>query len=540
MRIILSTKGPDAPFGPPTRRRRAARAYSGDYYGAFSLEKFASAGSLQYTHEDAQGWMAYLGKFYPNNFWYKDANVKPWAYYEEYDNWQDTYGMDAVLAVYHSGHGGMGADGTFTAPLGAAWGNLGTSASSSKMSLGNEQANYVFWSTCLSLRVLGGHNPIRTWSPANKGFRMLFGYETTSWDDPDYGKYFWQEWCKGKSLGTAFLDASWRIAHDQAPAVVACGATADEAKTRVFHERIMEWAHARTDWWWWRWYYAQGRSRRLSRELPTKALVAELKPPTMDDTTVRNVIRRFGLRWPMPDSVVATPDGVFYLRHKKQRLSFAGDGSYEVELAAPNSRNRVPLTRDAALKVAEQAVRRYGLNDGVTLVADGTRQACEAGSALKTLDRVEGPFVTETLVDYRQVINGLPVLTPGIGTITIGVDNDGAVTRILVSIREVERLTDRVKNTTSTPGESAPRGALRAATPAGYEALLDEVWRARMEDRYPAIRGTCPTWEPVPESTEVGYEVQGHQAFLAARRTVELDFGADIRKRYPVVAPLLE
>ena len=43
-------------------------------------------------------------------------------YEETYDNWLDTYGIDAVRAFYHSGHGNMRSDGTFEFPLGNNWG----------------------------------------------------------------------------------------------------------------------------------------------------------------------------------------------------------------------------------------------------------------------------------------------------------------------------------------------------------------------------------------------------------------------------------
>ena len=351
MKIIYSKTGCDLPFKSPPRTR-AMKAYSGDYYGAFSLEKFAAANSLSLTHEDAQGWLAYLANFHPSNFWYKDANVQPWAYYEDYDNWQDTYGMDAVLSVYHSGHGGMSSSGVFWAPLGANWGGLGTSVYSDKMRLGNEQVNYIFWSTCLSLRVLDGQSPIRTWSPANLGFRMLFGYETTSVDDANYGKYFWQEWCKGKSFSTAFLDASWRISHGQAPSVVACGATRDEARNRLFNERFFEWGHVSSAWWWWRWYYAAREVRALNKNLPSKPEVAELEPARLDEKDVADVVNRFGLEIKLPATVQATPDGIFYILGRKQRLSFVGDGSFEIRLAEPNLENLTAIEAHKAIEAA--------------------------------------------------------------------------------------------------------------------------------------------------------------------------------------------
>ncbi len=114
-------------------------------------------------------------------------------YEEAFDNWQDTYGTDAVVAFYHSGHGNMDGNGVFKAPLGSKWDNRDW-AFSNRMSLGNETVRYLFWSTCFSLRVFGAHNPIRTWHNVNQGFRMLFGFETTSVDNPNYGKFFWEEW----------------------------------------------------------------------------------------------------------------------------------------------------------------------------------------------------------------------------------------------------------------------------------------------------------------------------------------------------------
>jgi Family of unknown function (DUF6345) len=208
---------------------------SANVHGACSIEVGCgcSFGTLSSTHEDAIGFFTYLEKWYPRNFWFADCGVQPWIYYEPYDNWQDIYGIDAVLAFYHSGHGGMDGNGVFYLPMSAPWGNEGCTvvSSSDNMQLGNERVRYIFWSTCLSLRVLDGQNPINTWHKSNRGWRMMFGFETTSWDSPDYGSNFWSQWNGGsKPLSTAWLDGSWAIAHDQAPSVVACGATAEEAQ----------------------------------------------------------------------------------------------------------------------------------------------------------------------------------------------------------------------------------------------------------------------------------------------------------------------
>jgi hypothetical protein len=539
LKIISGAIEAARPFEEPPR---APRAYSGDYWGAFSLETFADVGGLSYTHDDAAGWLAYLQQFQPANFWYKDANVQPWAYYEDYDNWLDTYGMDAVLAVYHSGHGGMDGAGKFYAPLGANWGNLGTWAVSDRMRLGNEQTNYIFWSTCLSCRVLEGHSPIRTWSPANLGFRMLFGFETVSWDDPNYGKYFWEEWNKGKPLSTAWLDGSWRIAHDQAPSVVACGATAAEAQNRLFNERYLAWDHVSHDWWWWRWYYAATAalaSRDSIRALPSQLLVAELVPILVDGRRVRSVIDRIGLPVRIPDEVTASRDGGFVLSEGSAQVAFGGDGSFEAKIASGNAFNRHQIEMGQAVQIGQEAVRRYGLDRDANLILDRVRFSAEGGGSDTGSGRMEGPYIVETTVQFRQVINGLPVITPGVGEVRITIDNDGTVTGLQSSTRTVASLRDRPLNTTNAPLLEGPLTRPTATEEAGYERLLAAEWRKRLAGW--VVRGDAPAqYTIVPGSTEIGYEVRGNQAIIVARRAIEVDFGHGFRKRYWLIAPIVE
>lgn len=536
MKIVYSRKGSELPFEEVSLAAREERAYSGDYYGAFSLEKFAHSGSLQYTHEDAGGWLAYVTQFKPSNFWYKDQNVRVWAYYEQYDNWQDTYGMDAVLAVYHSGHGGMDANGKFYAPLGADWGNLGTTAVSDKMRLGNEQVNYIFWSTCYSCRVLNGHNPIRTWALANKGFRMLFGFETTSIDSPNYGKYFWQEWNKNKSFSTAWLDASWRIYHGQAPSVVACGANEEEAKNRVFNERYFYWPHVNTSWWWWRWYYAK-KTRDPNLALPGNMLIAELQPVDVDETYVRKVMKRHDIDMKLPDEVVATERGIFSLKKGDVQTAFGDDGLYEIQMAQPNLSNTEQLPLNKAQSIAEGIVKDYDLRKEVDLTFDRIRLTSEAGRSIEG-DKTEGPYTIETTVQFKQVINGLPVLTPGAGEVRISIDNDGSVTSVHSSTRLVERLTDRPRNTTAAPEEEGPIGRPRAENKAECKMLLEEEWKKNMA--FWKLRGEAPKkYTVVPDTTEIGYDIRNNEAILVARQVMEAEFENGYKKLYWVVKPIL-
>ena len=506
--------------------------------GAFSIETFVNQPALSLTHEDATGWLDYLRRFVVPNFHFQDGGVQAWAYEEDYDNWQDTYGLDAVLAVYHSGHGGMGSDGVFFAPLGGTWSDR-SDAMSSNMRLGNEVVNYVFWSTCNSLRVKEGHDPIRTWQGANLGFRMLFGFETTSVDNGDYGRFFWEEFNRPKSFGRAWLDASWRISHAQEPSVLAAGADGQETAARFEGERRMEWGHVSNAWYQWWWYDraalasdAQAAAPR-NLELPGELLVAELSPPAQSLEHVREIASRHGVDLPEPSGPQA---GLLVAEGDGQALSVSPDGRYELSLGEPNAANADALSTDEARRRATELIGEHGLDRDVDIDFDVVRRTMTAGGAPDDGARDE-PRVLETTVQFRQVVNGLPVVSQDAGDVRVTLDNDGTLVRIENTTRSVQRLSDRPKTVVTPPGEEStgihPRGD------GDPEQLLAEAWRAH---RAPAARdaSTAERAEPVPGTTEVGYHIRGNEGKLVARREVEVDFGGGIRKRYEVIAPIVE
>lgn len=521
---------------PLAQAARAEAVRGGAHvHGEMSIEKFCEAGSLSYTHEDAQGFWDYLNKFYPTNFWYRDDGVRVWAYYEDFDNWQDTYGMDAALAVYHSGHGGMDTNGVFYVPMGADWGGLGCTANSQNMKIGNEHARYIFWSTCESLRVLGGHSPIRTWGrQPDPGFRMLFGFETVSWDSTDYGKNFWKHWNKNESLGTAWLNGSWDIAHDQAPSVVACGATPDEARNRVFNERNLDWGAVSHAYWHWRWYKVARSSRAANRHIPRNAQLAVLRPLGTDTLDPAQLLDRFGFAG---KGLSVQPDGRFLARNGVRTVARDERGALNVRLARPNLDNEVALAPARARSLAEDAIRQFDLNPGNSLVFDRVLLSQSAGGTLAGEGRLDAARTSETIFQYRQVINGMPVITQDAGVLRVGVDNDGKVTTLHSSLREVETLSDRARTVPpqrpeeGRPEQMAMPSLARSAGDDDADALLAAAVGRRLRaliDGGADITGV----ETVPGTTEVGYDFHNGSGELVARKGIEVDFGGGYRKRY--------
>ena len=503
-------------------------------YGFCSIETFCDQGSLTYTHEDAGGFYDYVSKFTAPNFWYRDAGVKPWIYYEQYDNWQDTYGADAVKVFYHSGHGGMGADGTFYLPMGADWGGLGCTAVSSSMRLGNEFSRYLFWSTCESLRITAPHSPIRTWNVANQGVRMIFGYETVSYDNPNYGKFFFEEWNKNKSFSQAWLDASWRIAHNQIASAAACGASQAEAQDRVFNERTFQGAAASRAWWWWRWQGNASVQREVLTAMPAQIQRAELGPAPLSAQALFDRFEMGGETGQRGEAMV---------QRGAQSLSRRADGAFTVRLREPNLGNLTPPPLSTARAAADRMVERLAFPDGMSLVLDRVIQAHSAGGTAEGSGRIEDARVTETVLQYRQVIDGVPVISPDGGTLRIAVDNDGHPTRVEGNLRSIRGVSSDGRRTPpDQPEPESRRGAARMTEPtpqplppheAELSRLVGEQLRSLM-----ARSGSIVGFTIVPNTTEIGYAIRGDAAELVATRTIEVDFGGGYRKLYRLEAQL--
>ncbi|GAB2817157.1 DUF6345 domain-containing protein [Streptomyces daliensis] len=543
MRMIYSDRGP-SPLD--VQKPAGERDSTAGKWGAFSIETFASASSLRLTHEDATGFLAYLLQFSDRNFWFADAGVAVWAYEETYDNWQDRYGMDAVMAAYHSGHGTMLGDGTFVAPMGAKWDNR-TDARSNTMKLGNEKVNYVFWSTCLSCRVLDGHSPVRTWGGPNLGFRMLFGFETVSIDNANYGKFFWEEWRKNKTFAQAWLDASWRIYTRQAPSVTACGATRDEAVNRLNTERLLSADHVHDDWYAWRWYNASTSAREATLDVPSQPSVVELAPRSPSEE-----LAALGQRADFGQRSLAEVEidrlGVASATEGERQIATGPQGNRWLKLADANLANREAIDEERAIDIARDFARRQheqGLGQGAgqdsDLVLDGVHhlmQCCGSKDG-----KIEKPQRLETLVTFRQTFDGIPVVTPGRGEIRVSVDNDGTIVSAQLSTREAVRTSGRLKTAATEPspqGAKLPSGSTPPLTPP--EEALDAAQArliAELDIRTPADGG-IGRGEPVevPGSKEVGYEIEGNEAYLAARKLVEFTDDNGYVSRHWVVAPL--
>ncbi|MBO1331078.1 DUF6345 domain-containing protein [Streptomyces sp. VRA16 Mangrove soil] len=543
MRMIYADRGPSPlETGKPGA---ADRDSTFGWWGAFSIQKFVNQNPLSHTHEDATGWLAYLQQFYDRNFWFADNGVQVWAYEETYDNWQDRYGVDAVVAVYHSGHGGMDGNGVFFAPLGGVWDNR-SDAVSNRMAFGNEKANYVFWSTCNSLRVLDGHSPVRTWAGPNLGSRMIFGFESTSIDSPDYGRKFWEKWRAGQTYCDAWLNASWDIYHGQAPSVAATGPTQQDAVNRLNAERNFYREHVSDAWYAWRWYSAREGLREAMTQPPSSPQIVQLAPrdPSRELAALGQLAH-----FPQAalQEVQVERQGVLSASSGDRFISTAPQAVRWVRLAEANHRNTRRLETDRAVELARQFVQQHSdLTAGAELVVDGVHDLMQ-NSGKKDGSRIGEPVSLQTHVTFRQAFGGIPVITPGRGQFRVVLDNDGTVVQATVSTR---RPSGETRTPSSAVAPPSGKGTQALSSPGARDPrqALDEAQRRRIAhltamaadaERSAADIEAHLEVRDVPGTLEVGYEIEGNEAYPAARKLVELGSRDSMYKKLRwIVAPL--
>ena len=193
-------------------------------------------------------------------------------------------------------------------------------------------------------------------------------------------------------------------------------------------------------------------------ELPAELLVADLVPAAQTLQQVGEIASRHGVDLAEPEGPRA---GLMTAAADGQALSVSPDGRYELSLGEPNGSNAEPLSTEEAKSKATQLIGEHGLDRDVEIDFDSVRRTMAAGAAPDDGDR-EGPRVLETTIQFRQRINGLPVVSQHAGDVRITLDNDGRLTRIENTTRRVQQLSDRPKAVVAAPGTDSngvrPRG----------------------------------------------------------------------------------
>ncbi|WP_221394160.1 DUF6345 domain-containing protein [Dyadobacter sp. NIV53] len=509
---------------------------SEDRYGAHSIQEFPSIGErgrLNFTHADAQGFMDWYGNWNKGNFWFTDSGVQVWGYEESYDNWLDTYGMDSVVVFYHSGHGGMDGNGVFYAPLGGYWDNR-IDAVSSNMVIGNEQLKYLFWSTCQSLKVSDVADvnpnllsPISTWHNSNQGLRMIFGYQSNSVDNPNYGRYFGNNWNAGQKFSEAWLNASWAISHNQIPTATAMGSTPEEAQNILFNERYFEWGGVAKNWYWWRWGGFERPVFQLTnrQELPKKPEVLLFGAPIFDENYIKSMANELGFSKKERESFAIERNGNIILEGSDKQLTIDKDGRLLATLGDANYKNTTALDTDKAIAKAEDAIKQLNFDQqGADLVYDSVRVDKAQGGTTNGSGRIEDAYVTDTTVIFRQAHKDIKSINNNHGLVMMTYDNDGKLTRIHNSTRKVIGTTRNPQRVAPNPVKGEKKLEFRHLD----DISLNLAFQQELEHVTGIKLGTSRSGQPL--DTEVvdskeGYDFSGSSGELVAHREYELNHG---------------
>lgn len=495
-----------------------------DVVGTYSVENFqGTQNNLSYTHDSADGFRNYLGQWYAPNFAYRDSGVGTWAFHDilfgqNLDKWTSgtvDYGIDAVLTSFQSSHGGMNnATKVYGTSMGSNWGNTGWTAYSDKMALGgnansfgDERLRYMFWDTCFSVKWDNGVNPYQTWGARAKGIRMIFGYDTVSVDNPNYGKFFWEEWNKNKTFKTAFLDASWRISHGQSPCMVAFGSTQNEAVNRRDTERMLYWGSVGNSWGAWSYYYAvksSGGGRGAPSQpvaIPPQIAQRTLSARGNSDAEVIQTARALGIDLVDATLIEERPFGLRAVHTSDSDLFIESDGDFELQLARPSTAGPVgPAVADDVLVArAQELVDRFGLAEGRQLQVS-TLRYLGANEASEGSEPGAEQILEKTVV-FDQVVDGLPFIDADAGRLEITLD---------ASTQQVLKIRSALKQVANQAAGAVPQPTLDLA--AARELAIQTASPAPQPGVAAQVRH-----EVVPGSEEIGYCMQDGQPLAVYR-----------------------
>ncbi|MFN7926433.1 MAG: hypothetical protein U0Y68_00530 [Blastocatellia bacterium] len=396
----------------------------------------------------------------------------------------------------------------------------------------------MFWDTCNSVMVSGGNDPYSTWGVRAKGIRMVFGYETIRLTARITANIFGKNGTKGKSLSTAFLDASWRINNtNQSPAVVAFGANQTEASDRLYNERFLYAGAAANNWGQWRWYYARSAASgkgisvdaRAARQtqgqhetltIPTESRIRQVAQQSNSNDEVMELSRSLGIELEDSNLIQDRPLGLRAIKANNATLVVEQNGNFELMMEAnPDLPTRDDeIADDEFINRANDLAAQLSVLAGQDYRVNMIRDTKESGG----FEGFTAPTRTvEKTIIIDQTIDGVSFIDPEAGHLEITFDaRNGQTTRVRSTLR---RLTATVEDNTPTAPLSLDQVRQNALQRAGVSAKLNAT----------------QALEVVPETEAVGYQMIDGQA-VPVYRTLIQDPNFELGRPQLVTIPLIK
>ncbi|MGH9839113.1 MAG: hypothetical protein ACREEM_10045, partial [Blastocatellia bacterium] len=378
--------------------------------------------------------------------------------------------------------------------------------------------------------ISGGNDPYTTWGTRSKGIRFVFGYETVSIDSPNYGKYFWEEWNKGKTFKYAFLDASWRISTGQAPALVAFGSNSADAVARRDNERLLYAGSVSNNWGAWSWYNARSASFTTAAEALTTA--SRLGTPGNVDVVSRGnsndevseIAEAFGIQLPDESAIKARPTDIKMVRTDAADLVVEKNGNFELIFKNEGEEKATGdvLADDTLIARAQELAGQLSFLDGQTLRVGMIRDLNENTGAEGFQNEAQ---VTEKTIVLDQTVNDTPFIDPEAGHLEI---TFGARSGQL----------KRVRNTLKAITISKVEGQTASAQPMSLEEARQSAMAAfgQAADSNAAMVSSALV---AAESEAVGYQMIDGQAVLVYRALISSSAAPGMRP-FQAIIPLVK
>ena len=314
---------------------------------------------------------------------------------------------------------------------------------------------------------------------------MIFGFGSTSLDWWAYGQNFFRIWNTGASFSQAWQDASLGLTFNQVVSSTACGATAAEAQTRLWSERLFSGERTRDDWFWWRW---NGVSPDIEVEvhlgIGVPSVPLHFRAARARDERLRQLADTFGV--PVGSAELADP-GAGEAWGASEHVVLADDGTIVASLAAVDVGAEL-AAGDELRAAADSVVGDLDPDGRLDLVFDRFTSSFHAGAG-RDGELVEAE-VADFTAHYRQRFEGTPAVMGGAGHVAVTLDRAGRLCRILDRSVEVTAV-DEAAPPAEPGGPTAETGSETSSTRSSAAGTTRAGTGRSSSSRTPTRSGTA-------------------------------------------------
>ena len=251
-------------------------------------------------------------------------------------------------------------------------------------------------------------------------------------------------------------------------------------------------------------------------------LIAELAPFEVNRAKIASIADQLGFSSKAFNGFGISKEGTYLMDEGEKKITVNQQGHFNAKLANINFENRNRLDQNKARQTAEQYIREHVGKDA-ELQYSTTRLGKTCGGSTKGSGHLDKEYVTDTTIEFRQVINGIPVINTDNGIVRVTIDNDGTVTNFHNSVKTVRKLSNKPKQMGIDPNRNGHALDAQAAD-------TEKLFRHKL--------AAYKTESTKPITDEVGYDVSGLHGSIAAKREYEVTFEDDLKKLVQVTVPV--